>query len=331
MRKIVSLVLCAALVLTFAAACGKSKAVEETPPSTAETPAETTTAPAPTTKATTEETTSAPQITEPINFIMFGIDTHGYTRVDVDKSDMIMCVSLDPKSKTIRFISLLRDTKAQIEGHDPQKMNAAYQFGGAKLALQTVNENFGLEYEDYITLDWSDVAILVDEIGGVDVEITDAEAEQVNNMVYRDVARDGRNVYCTDLSGGLVHLDGTQALHFSRIRKIDSDYYRAKRQHRTLTAIIEKIKTMPVTKYPGLIKVFAETVEETSFTVEDILPWTTMGLDKYKIESYVIPDPDYEPDLWGGVDDTGAWVWIYDMKAAGDRLKKILSGEFVSK
>lgn len=328
-KRILIIVLICILVLTCA--CGNKTTVSESTADTVttavETEKETTTA---LTKETTEETTVA-EVTEPINFIMFGIDNHGYTRVDIDKSDMIMCVSLDPTSKTIKFISLLRDTKAEIEGHYPQKINAAYQFGGAELALQTVNNNFGLEYKDYITLDWSDVAILVDVIGGVDVEISDAEAAQVNDMVYRDVARDGRNAYCTYLNGGNVHLDGTQALHFSRIRKIDSDYYRAGRQHRTLRAIIEKIKTLPITEYPELIKTFIDTVEETSFTVEDLLPWLTMGLDKYSVESYIIPDPDYEPGLWGGVDETGAWVWVYDMKAAGDRLKKILSGEFTSR
>lgn len=280
-----------------------------------------------TTEETTEETTVAP-VTDPINFIMFGIDVTGDTPGDDSRSDMIMCVSLNPQDNTIRFASILRDTKAEIEGHSPQKINGAYQFGGSALAINTVNQNFGMDFSDYITLDWSDVAILVDEIGGVDVEISDLEAQTLNSMVWKDVVKDGRNANCKDVQGGLAHLDGTQALHFSRIRAIDSDYYRAGRQQRTLIAIIEKIKNMPITEYPALIKTFKETVEETSFSVEDILRWTTMGLDKYDIKTYIVPDPDYEDNLFGGIDDTGSWVWIYDLNTAGNRLKQILSGEF---
>lgn len=283
-----------------------------------------------TNETTSEETTTSPikPITERINFLMFGVDTYGYTPVDVYRSDMIMCVSIDPDHKDIRFISILRDTKAPIEGHDPQKINAAYQFGKAPLAIQTVNSNFNTDFEDYITLDFSDMAMLVDAIGGVDVEISDQEADRINNYVKKDILDERCNYDFSDVQGGMAHLAGAQALMFSRIREIDSDYYRAGRQHRVLRAIIEKINSLPITEYPALIKTMVDTVDETSFTVEDILPWTVMGLQDYKISSYIIPDPDFEEGLWGGVDETGAWVWVYDFEAAGDRLNKILNREF---
>lgn len=327
MKKTVSLLLIAILVLSIICGCGnKSNTVESSPEETIES-TETKSETASTTKETTEETTEV--VADPINFVLFGIDTYGYTPEDIYKSDIIMVVSIDPGHKDIRFISLLRDTRAPIEGHSPQKINAAYQYGGAELALKTVNDCFGTDFTDYVTLDFAQMAILVDEIGGIDVQISAKEAELINSCSVVDIVQDGRNQYCVDVGEGLQHLDGTQALMYSRIRRLDSDYYRALRQHRALRAIIDKIKTLPITKYPALIKTFVDTVEETSFSVEDIIPWTTLGLDKYDISGYVIPDPDYEENLWGGIDDdNGQWVWVYDFEAAGDRLKKIMNREF---
>lgn len=274
-----------------------------------------------------ETTESVPVVEENrFNFVMFGIDDVGYTKRDINRSDMIMVVSLDPEAKKIHLISILRDSKVPIDGLEPQKINAAYQEGGAALALKTINDAFHTNFDKYLTLDWQDVVFLVDDIGGIEVDITEEEAEVLNGMVHgSDISREGRNAYSEDVWGGLEHLDGTQAMHFSRIRRIDSDYYRALRQQRTLRGIQQKVQSMSIDEYPWLAKELMQNVVETNLTVDDVMKWMTKGVVNYEITSTIIPDDAYESWVVGDIDeDTGWWVWFYDLDEAAERIHKIL-------
>ena len=91
---------------------------------------------------------------EPFNFVMFGIDDIGYTPWDIDRSDMIMIVSVNEEARKINLISILRDTRVPIEGLEPQKINKAYQEGGHELALKTINDAFHTDFDKYLTLNW---------------------------------------------------------------------------------------------------------------------------------------------------------------------------------
>ena len=274
-----------------------------------------------------QETTEVPQAVEQnyFDFVMFGIDDVGYTPWDIDKSDMVMIVSVNADTQKINLISILRDSKVPIEGVGNNKINMAYQAGRAPLAMQTVNNAFHTNIEKYITFNWQDIVFLIDDIDGVDVEITEEEAEQINNMVGNDISREGRNEWCEDVWGGLMHLDGTQATHFSRIRKIDSDYYRALRQQRTLKAIQQKILTMSADEYPGLVQILLENTVETNLTINDVMEWMKNGVVHYEITSNVIPDENIDANVYGGHDDeVNDWAWVYDLNAASDRIHSIM-------
>lgn len=275
----------------------------------------------------TETMNFAPIVEEErFNFVMFGIDDVGYTPDDINRSDMIMVVSIDNEAKKINLISILRDSRVPIEGLEPQKINKAYQEGGPNLALQTINNAFHTNFDKYLTLNWQDVVFLVDDIGGIDVDITEEEAEVLNDMVHSsDISREGRNEYSEDVWGGLVHLDGTQAMHFSRIRKIDSDYYRALRQQRTLRGIQQKVQSMSIDEYPALARDLMSNVVETNLTAEDVMKWMTKGVVNYEITSTIIPDEAYESGIVGDIDeDTGWWVWFYDLDEAAERIHNVL-------
>ncbi|MBR2755153.1 MAG: LCP family protein [Lachnospiraceae bacterium] len=278
--------------------------------------------------ASEPETTEAPQIPEQhyFDFLMFGIDDEGYTPWDIDKSDMIMLVSVNEDTKQINLISILRDTKVPIEGVGNKKINVAYAAGRAPLAIQTVNNTYHLNIDKFITFNWQDIVFLIDDIGGVDVEITADEAEQVNRMVAGlDISQEGRNTWSEDVWEGLMHLDGTQATHFSRIRKIDSDYYRALRQQRTLRAIQQKVLTMSADEYPWLAQILLENTVETNLSVSDVMEWMQKDVVHYEITSNVIPDRAIDKDVYGGQDDElNDWAWIYDLEAASDRIHSIL-------
>ena len=271
---------------------------------------------------TQEPETIAP---EKLNFVMFGIDDIGYTPWDIDRSDMIMVVSVDEASRKINLVSLLRDTRVPIDGLEPQKLNKAYQEGGHELALKTINDVFHTNFDKYLTLNWQDVVFLIDDIGGVDVEITDEEAEQINQMVSNDISREGRNEYCEDVWGGLAHLDGTQATHFSRIRSIDSDYSRAGRQQKTLKAVQQKVLTLSVDALPALASFLIENTVETNLSVDDVLKWLYKDVIHYEITTAIIPDGKYETDVYGGIDEaTEQYVWFFDLEQGAARLHSII-------
>lgn len=276
-----------------------------------------------TTEEETEEETEEPLPEEPIQFMFFGCDTVGYTEWDKGRSDAIKVIQFNPKDRSIRVVSILRDSKVPIGEYSPQKINAAYMLGGAELAMQTVNENFGLDIHDYIMIDFSQLVQLIDRIGGVDVEITQDEADIINEN-DGDYVGDGRPTYSQPVSAGLAHLDGSQTLAYSRIRYIDSDYFRAERQNNVLWAIIQKLKETPASEYePIMVEFFWKS--ETSLSYEDVLVWTKLGLEKYWFSTMIVPDPDIDEWVEGGLDETESWVWQYDIPAAGENIRKFLS------
>ena len=246
------------------------------------------------------------------NIAIFGIDSteeqawYG----DQYRSDLNIVASIEPGENTVKLTSILRDSKVPIEGHDPQKINAAYKYGFAPLAIKTLNQNFKLNIQNYITVDFAGIEGLVDALGGVDVELTEEESAQVDGSVP-----------------GWNTLNGYQTMLYARIRKIDSDYYRASRQQTVIANLFEKIRNTPLTQMPGMIRKLMECVE-TSLSYGDILNIVmSLDLKNLNIVYNTIPDPQYETDLWGGIDDDhGEWVYIYDLDQATERLHDIIYG-----
>lgn len=340
MKRILSVIMILALITVSLTGCGNvieeetATRPEETETEIpAESSTETTTAAETTTEietsseTTTEETAEAILFTEPLDFYLFGVDTVGYTEVDKGRSDMIKLIRIDTDKQIITSISVLRDSKVPISGYDPQKINAAYMYGGAPLAMQTMNENFNLRLGNYIMVNFSGLVILIDDIGGIDLEITAEEASEIN-WHDGDYVGDGRQTYSVPVEAGMAHLDGSQTLAFCRTRKIDNDFFRSGRQNRAIGAIIEKIKSMRPTQYPELIDQFFQTVT-TNLSFENITALMTLDLGNYDYQTYRVPDEIYETDLKGGQDETGSWVWTYDLEKAGERINAILDGTFV--
>lgn len=183
------------------------------------------------------------------NFVLFGIDTQSSGDGQdeegfIGRTDTIMIVSINPKYKSIKLISIPRDTYVEIEGHGKNKINYAYLFGEAQLALKTINENFGLNLTEYATVDFLGLANIIDDIGGIEIKISSEEKDFIN--------KHSKDVY--DISGnrkksltayGTVKLDGEQAVTHARNRTNgDGDFTRAERQRAVIEAIFEKISKM---------------------------------------------------------------------------------------
>lgn len=253
------------------------------------------------------------------NIALFGVDTGAAYQDYGTRSDSIIILSLDSNDGSIQMTSILRDSKVPIEGYGETNINQAYNLGGPTLAIITLNQNFKLDIQDYVTVDFSQLANLVDAIGGVTLNLTPEEVNEINRIVDDAFENDSPR-----LSGsGEMHLDGAQALAYARIRSIDSDSQRASRQQIVLDAMLHQLQIMPKTDYPSFIREFLGLVE-TSLSYDDILGLTSFAMGDLSIEHNTIPEKEYETELWGGYDADGEWRWIFDIPHAAERLHHIV-------
>ena len=173
-----------------------------------------------------------------INVLLLGTDMMNRT---TQRSDTMIIATLGARS--VRLTSVLRDTVVDIPGHGSAKLNAAYAYGGPELVMRTLNENFRLNIMYYVTADFASVIKLVDALGGVDVDVSDAEMKLVNELSEEMLAQYARfNYPSRPLTGVHAHMDGLHALNFARIRKLDSDFRRTSRQRALLTVILKKAR-----------------------------------------------------------------------------------------
>lgn len=169
---------------------------------------------------------SSPLIT---NILLIGVDE----KLDnSQRSDSMMLLSIDMLHAKIKLTSFLRDSWVEIPSKGTYaKLNAACSYGGPQLVVDTIEYNFRVDISHYIMVDFEMFTDIVDNLGGVDVEVTKAESDFINKTTRHTVSH-GEN----------IHLDGAQALVYCRIRKLDSDYMRTFRQRKVITALINKAK-----------------------------------------------------------------------------------------
>ena len=159
------------------------------------------------------------------------------------RTDTIIVASLG--GGKIKLTSIMRDTYVDLEGYGQNKINAAYRLGGEKLAMDTVNRAFGLNITRYAVIDFEGFSDLIDSVGGVTVRVSKAEMKEINKGLDTTWKRlgDGRPIEYLKTYGEKILLSGPQALAYSRIRKIDSDYVRTSRQRAVLEALLSKLRS----------------------------------------------------------------------------------------
>lgn len=183
-----------------------------------------------------------------IDIALFGIDKRNEN--EKSRSDSIIIASIDLEKKTINLVSLLRDTLVEIDGHGQDKLNHAYAYGGSKLSLETINSNFDLDIDKYVSVDFYSLAKVIDIVGGVDIEFKDYEIEQINaNLVEINKIENLKKGTDYITQNGIKTLNGRQAVAYSRIRKKgNGDYERTQRQRNVLKSILEKYEKQPSDK-----------------------------------------------------------------------------------
>ena len=219
------------------------------------------------------------------NIVLLGVDSQDGSFSNT-RSDCIIIVSINKKTNDVNLTSVYRDTYVEIDGHGLDKITHAYAYGGPELAMSTLNKNLDLNITEFVTVNFETVKTVVDSIGGVTIKVTDAEATQIKGLN----------------SGGTYTLNGEQALAYSRIRKIDSDYQRTERMRTVIEAVFDKVKTLDIS--------------ELSNFVDIILPLISTNLSSNEIISmlpsvpfYTIKDSEGWPYEVRGI-STDAWYGV---------------------
>ena len=201
-----------------------------------------------------------------VNILLIGQDSR--TTNGQGRSDSMMLCTFNKVQKTITVTSFMRDMYVQIPGYKNNRINVAYMYGGMELLNETLEKNFGLHIDGNVEINFKHFAKLINLVGGIELELTRAEANYINQNYTRAVLKEGKNL-----------LNGTQALWYARTRKVNSDgqagdFGRTNRQRIVLQTLINKYKDSSLTDLVGML--------------DDVLPMITTDLSKSEIISYVM-------------------------------------------
>lgn len=265
-------------------------------------------------------TVASAQSSAGYTFLVLGLDIREEN--EDQRSDIIMLARVDPELGTVRVLSIPRDLYVEIPGSGWNKINAAYQGGlaasgdldweaAAQLTADTIEHNLGVTVADgFVMTDMNRFPAIVDAVGGVDVdnpyELVDPDWPEVN------------------FPAGVIHLDGDQALVFTRSRAIDGDGGRVMRQHLVLEALLARVQDPAVFEnLPSLIVSLASAVQSNvGFDVQlqlvGMVPdLTTDSLTFTNIDSQLTP----------GTTDGGAWIYQADWETLPGYVQDWLNGE----
>lgn len=243
-----------------------------------------------------------------INIMLIGQDRlpgQGRTR-----SDSMILITVNKKTKEMTMTSFMRDMYVTIPGYDKNKLNATYAFGGMKLLNKTLAMNFGVHVDGNIEVDFDGFTKVVDLVGGIDINLTSAEAAYLNKFGH-------------EAQAGMNHLDGAAALMYARDRTSGgSDFGRTQRQRNVINLIFEKCKEMNLVQLNNLLTNILPMVT-TDMSNKQILGYLTdifPMLSGAKIKTQSIPaEGTYEY----GYSDKGRSVLFVDFKANKDFLKNV--------
>lgn len=251
-----------------------------------------------------------------MNILLLGTDAR--SKNERGRSDSMILVSINKATKEIVMTSFLRDIYLAIPDIESTRLNHAYAYGGADLVIDTLEQNFKIKIDKYAQVDFSSFITVVDAVGGVEINVTDEELPYITkylaeiNRLEGDPQGDG-----TLKSSGKQLLNGKQALAYSRIRYIGTDFGRSERQRTVLEKLIQKAADLSLGDLDEL--------------VDELFPNITTNLTESELFSMIIKSPAYfSYDLKQcrvPMDDTYEYMTVRSMSVLGidfDKNKKYL-------
>lgn len=232
-----------------------------------------------------------PDSQECFNLLLVGVDTKQNSFAG--RSDAMILVSINQETKRIVMTSLLRDTYVSIPGHGSNRLNAAYAYGGTALLTETIQANLGIEVDRCAVVNFYFVMDLIDELGGVEMDVTADEIRVMNNYIKSQNKLIGQEASVDLLEksdAGTVLLNGNQALAYTRVRYVGTDFARTGRQRELIMTCLNKVKGMNLLEFHGLLEEFLPRVR-TDLTEGDCASLLMLFTDisSYEMVSISLP------------------------------------------
>ena len=230
------------------------------------------------------------------NIMLFGVDARGKELKNSTRSDTMILVSINEKTKEITLTSFYRDYYAfspakaksdkpvKLDSSEFDKLTHAYN-NGAEAALKEINTNFDLDVTDFVTVNFIALVRVIDELGGVELDVPQKLVSEINKY-GGEIARKHKEPFTKVTKGGVQTLTGYQALGYCRTRHKDGDFYRSQRQREVINKVFKKFKQgANITKANALYDAVAANMT-TSFSTKKIISLLS-DAPQYKIREEI--------------------------------------------
>ena len=237
--------------------------------------------------------------------LFFGVDARNNTELvkGVNADTDIIC-TINEETGEIKLVSILRDTYLETTEGKHEKLTDIYCHYGVQEAIQTINRNLDLNITDYVTVNWKAVGDTIDLLGGLDIELSSAEASAVNDYVGEVISKTGlASGGKIEVYGGVHHMDGAQAVSYARVRSVGlHDVRRAERQRLVISLMLSKAKSASLSTLNDICNtVFPEI--STNVTMSEVISMLT------DISSFEISDNGMFPTKYQ--DQQGGHYYVY--------------------
>ncbi|MBO5461006.1 MAG: LCP family protein [Ruminococcus sp.] len=244
-----------------------------------------------------------------INILLVGTDSRD-PNAELGRSDTMMVVSYNADSHKATTVSFMRDSLVDIDGYGLDKLGHTYAYGGVGLTINTINKTYGLDIQNYVTINFENLVNVIDELGGIEVNITAEEAEyyRVNGM--------------PNIVEGYNTLTGSQALAHARNRSIDSDFGRTRRQRSVIYGIYQKVRTIKEPSALFSLVNFGMTQVQTNMDVNTIyeLAMQVLAEENLMMQQAAIPiEGSYSFGEYNGMS-----VLEFELEPNKERLQELL-------
>ena len=236
----------------------------------------------------TEEATIVDGIT---NILLVGTD--GEYVEKGNRSDSIMLVTIDSKNKDIKISSIARDTYVDIPGYSKEKLTHAYAYEGIDLLKEVFKENFDLDIDKYIAVNFVSFMDIMDELGGVEVNVEEKDIKEINKYIdacygYYKNKDEKEKEYIKE--AGVQRLNGYQALAFSRIRYTDSAFARDNRHREVAQSVYKEFAQKGVDTYKRCADIVLNNTKTNISPMEMMnLAYTVLKINDKDIEQFQFP------------------------------------------
>lgn len=188
-----------------------------------------------------------------LNIMLIGTDLRTDSYKGTGNTDSMILLSINTRDKNVKLTSFMRDMYVEIPERGGNRLNTAYSFGGPQLLFDTLKLNFNVDVDKYVRINFSNFKKIIDEVGGIEIELTNAEANYMNEFSYKYKTK--------HVEPGLQRLDGAQALSYARCRKIDSDFKRTERQRKVILSFVEEVRHKNVAELNSLLNIMLPMIQ----------------------------------------------------------------------